>query len=89
MAEFVYPQRVGGGGLGLRSARAINQTALLKARWHLITAREDVWVKTIKSKYKVGNDLVPKINRESGFKFLDGHFPWLAGDRKESSSENW
>lgn len=30
------------GGLGLRSARAINQTALMKASWHLIKGREEL-----------------------------------------------
>lgn len=54
------------GGLGLRSARMINHTSLMKAGWHLTTRREDLWVKVVKAKYKCGSDLVPKISRERG-----------------------
>lgn len=61
------------GGLGLRAARTINQTSLMKAGWHLINAREDLWVRTIKSKYKCGGDLIPRINRErKGSNFWTG-----------------
>lgn len=52
------------GGLGLRSARLINQTTLMKAGWHLIEAKEDLWVRTLKSKYKCGEDLIPRIDKE-------------------------
>lgn len=52
------------GGLGLRTARAMNQTALMKAGWHLIKRREDLWVRTVKAKYRCGTDLMPKINSE-------------------------
>lgn len=49
------------GGLGLRSARQINQASLMKAGWHMIARREDMWVEVVRSKYKCGRDLVPHI----------------------------
>lgn len=52
------------GGLGLRSARLINQTALMKAGWQLITGGKDLWVKTLKAKYKCGRGILPKVNKD-------------------------
>lgn len=53
------PQKLG--GLDLRSARQMNQASLMKARWQLIVQREDMWAKVIRSKYKRGRDIIPKI----------------------------
>lgn len=82
------------GGLGLRSARDINQTALMKAGWNLIDGRDDLWVRTIRAKYKCGGDLVPRINRmRAGSNFWRGvchswnevekNISWRIGDGKK------
>lgn len=50
------------GGLGLRTARDINTTFMMKAGWSLCSRKSDMWVKIIRSKYKCGTELVPRIN---------------------------
>lgn len=52
------------GGLGLRETKSINQASMMKAGWHLLTRKEDLWVKVVKAKYKCGNDLIPKLIRD-------------------------
>lgn len=48
----------------LRSTRLINQTALMKAGWNLIIGGKVLWVKNLKSKYKCGRGVLPKVNRD-------------------------
>lgn len=57
-------QKVGGGGLGIRPAKLINQASLMKVGWNLMAKKDDLWVKIIRAKYKCGDDLIPKINGE-------------------------
>lgn len=49
------------GGLGLRSARHINKVFMLKAGWQLISRKEDLWVQVVRSKYRCGNEIVPRM----------------------------
>lgn len=49
------------GGLGLRTARSINQASLIKAGWDLTSRREDLWVQVVRAKYKCGKDIIPTI----------------------------
>lgn len=61
------------GGLGLRSARNINQASLMKAGWHLLDRRKDLWVEVIKAKYKCGSSLVPCVQKKrAGSNFWRG-----------------
>lgn len=60
------------GGLGLRSVRHINQTVLMKAGWQIMTGQEDLWVKSMRAKYRCGSDLIPKIKRN-----LNGSNFWI------------
>lgn len=49
------------GGLGLKSARHINKVFMLKAGWQLISRKEDLWVQVVRSKYRCGNEIVPRM----------------------------
>lgn len=68
------PLRSGGGGrTGLRTARNINHVSLMKAGWHMISRRDDMWVEVIRSKYRCGHGSIPKINTSlSGSNFWRG-----------------
>lgn len=50
------------GGLGLRTARDINTSFMMKAGWNLCARKNDMWVQIIRTKYKCGGELIPKIN---------------------------
>lgn len=61
------------GGLGLRSARNINQASLMKAGWHLLARRKDLWVDVFRAKYKCGSGLIPCIQKNRvGLNFWRG-----------------
>lgn len=50
------------GDLGLREARLINQTSMMRINWDLTMKRDDLWVQVVWSKYGCGNDTLPNIN---------------------------
>lgn len=52
------------GGLGLRTAKNINQASLIKVGFHVTTRREDLWMEVVRSKYKCGKDIIPSISRD-------------------------
>ncbi|CAN1320314.1 Putative ribonuclease H protein At1g65750 [Linum perenne] len=57
-------------GLGLRSAREMNKAFLMKVSWIFINKLDDLWAKTIISKYLVCNDVGFTLKRNSGFSSL-------------------
>lgn len=90
------------GGLRLRSARLINQMALMKVGWNLIEDKEDLWVRTLKSKYRCGEELIPRIDKgRMGTTFWRGlchswpqvtnNLVWRVGDgsRVNCWTDNW
>ncbi|KAG7577326.1 Ribonuclease H-like superfamily [Arabidopsis thaliana x Arabidopsis arenosa] len=42
------------GGLGIRSAKAMNKALLSKVGWRLLRDKDSLWAKVLRSKYKVG-----------------------------------
>lgn len=50
-----------GGGLGLREARLINQTSMMKVNWVRMMNTEDLWVQVVRSKYGCAGDTIPRI----------------------------
>lgn len=52
------------GGLGLRSARNINSASLYKVGYELVAKKEELWVQVVRSKYKCGRDILPRIDRD-------------------------
>ncbi|KAK4275693.1 hypothetical protein QN277_018732 [Acacia crassicarpa] len=50
------------GGLGLKHLHRQNQAYMMKLGWNMMKRRDDLWVKVLRSKYKCGEDLVPRIN---------------------------
>lgn len=49
------------GGLGLRTARNINQASMMKAVWDFSVSNEDLWVKVVRSKYRCGRVDTPSM----------------------------
>lgn len=58
--QLCRPKRVG--VLGLRSVRNINSASMMKVGWDLTAKREDLWVQVVRSKYKCGRDLMPRVS---------------------------
>ncbi|CAN1353255.1 Putative ribonuclease H protein At1g65750 [Linum perenne] len=58
------------GGLGLRSARELNKAFLMKVAWNIITRPEELWVKTLVSKYLIKNNVGFTLKSNSGFSSL-------------------
>ncbi|CAN1134502.1 Putative ribonuclease H protein At1g65750 [Linum perenne] len=58
------------GGLGLRSARELNQAFLMKVVWGLITKPDELWARTLISKYLVRNELGFSLKRKTGYSSL-------------------
>ena len=50
------------GGLGLRQARNVNLAFLSKLGWNLIHRRDELWVQALRSCYKCGSDLIPRMH---------------------------
>lgn len=46
----------------MRKMKEQNQAFMMKLGWKLINRRDDLWVNVIRTKYKCGNDLKPRID---------------------------
>lgn len=45
----------------------------MKAGWHIIEANEELWVRTLKSKYKCGSGILPRVSNDRfGSNFWSG-----------------
>ncbi|CAN1776729.1 Putative ribonuclease H protein At1g65750 [Linum perenne] len=55
------------GGLGLRSARELNQAFLMKVVWGIITKPDELWASTLVSKYLVRTENGFALKRATGF----------------------
>lgn len=53
------------GGLGIRKARLMNYSLLMKIGWGLINKKDSLWACTLRSKYGSGMDGIPKIGRRN------------------------
>ena len=49
------------GGLGFRKAREVNLACMMKLAWGLVVNPERLWVKVIRNKYGLGEDMIPNI----------------------------
>ncbi|CAN1193208.1 Putative ribonuclease H protein At1g65750 [Linum perenne] len=58
------------GGLGLRSARELNQAFLMKVAWGIITRPDELWAKVLVSKYLDRNEIGFTLKRKTGFSAL-------------------
>lgn len=59
--DLCKPKNVG--GLGLRKAKFMNQSLLVKVGWGLINKRDSLWTRTLRSKYGCGEDIIPIVRR--------------------------
>ncbi|XP_061362932.1 uncharacterized protein LOC133306628 [Gastrolobium bilobum] len=50
------------GGLGFREQNQVNKAFSMKLGFGLLANRDDLWAKVLCSKYKVGDDLMPRLN---------------------------
>lgn len=98
--SICQPKRLG--GLGLRSMRDINSACMIKAGWKLCNQKDDLWVSIVRSKYKCGSDLVPKIqvNRPGSnfwrgvcqsWEHVQNNMTWKIGDgnRTKFWKDHW
>lgn len=61
------------GGLGLRMTRDMNQAAMMKAGWNLISNRDEIRAEVIRTKYRCGRSLIPNIDpTKPGSNFWQG-----------------
>lgn len=51
------------GGLGLRKARDNNAAFLTKLAWGIISRKDSLWARKLRSKYGAGEDLLPRVVR--------------------------
>ncbi|CAN1850207.1 Putative ribonuclease H protein At1g65750 [Linum perenne] len=58
------------GGLGLRSARELNQAFLMKVAWGIVSRPNELWVQTLVSKYLHRTEVGFTLKRMSGFSSL-------------------
>ncbi|CAN1768790.1 Putative ribonuclease H protein At1g65750 [Linum perenne] len=58
------------GGLGLRSARELNQAFLMKVVWGIINKPHELWVQTLMTKYLIRNEMGFTLKRKAGFSAL-------------------
>lgn len=35
----------------------------MKAGWHIMVGKDELWAKSVRAKYRCGRDVLPKINR--------------------------
>lgn len=71
LGDVCKPKRCG--GLGLRQARRVNQTCMMKAGWELATNTRDLWVKVVRAKYRFRMSTLPMIRRDiEGSNFWKG-----------------
>ncbi|XP_061363867.1 uncharacterized protein LOC133307381 [Gastrolobium bilobum] len=54
------------GGLGIRKLRLMNKACLMKIGHGILTHKNDLWVRVLKNKYKVGDGLIMNLPRRSG-----------------------
>lgn len=85
------PKKVG--GPGLRSARNINTSFMMKMGWSLCARKEEMWARIIRSKYKCGTDIVPRIQTKrqgsnlwrgicKNWKLVEENLAWRVGNGK-------
>lgn len=53
------------GEVGIRKASLMNQSLLLKDGWGLINNINSLWARTLRSKYKCGEDVIPVISQRN------------------------
>ncbi|CAN1852510.1 Putative ribonuclease H protein At1g65750 [Linum perenne] len=58
------------GGLGLRSARELNEAFLMKVAWGIINKPTELWVQVLMTKYLIRNDMGFTLKRKAGFSAL-------------------
>ncbi|KAF7833203.1 putative ribonuclease H protein At1g65750 family [Senna tora] len=49
------------GGTGLRRLHSMNLALLMKLGWGIINKKDDLWLKVLRSKYKCGSEMLPKM----------------------------
>ena len=55
------------GGLGLKRIDDMNKALLIKIGWSLITSSDSMWVKVLRSKYGIEDQVVPQsLNTKFG-----------------------
>nr|KYP72147.1 LINE-1 reverse transcriptase isogeny [Cajanus cajan] len=90
------------GGLGIREARKINTSFMMKNCWALCSQPNKLWVRVLKAKYDCGEDRVPMINKKTiasnvwrgicdAWKFVQTGIAWNVGDGKTTKfwNERW
>lgn len=50
------------GGLGIRKAKLMNQSLLMKVGWGLIRKKDSLWARILRRKYECGHDVIPKVS---------------------------
>lgn len=50
---------------GLRKAKHMNQSLLLKVGWGLIKNKDSLWARILRNKYGCGGDIIPKVSRKN------------------------
>lgn len=83
------------GGLGFRPAREMNKALLAKVGWRLLSDKDSLWARVLRSKYKVGDVhdyswMVPKGSWSSTWKsvgvglreVVSRGLGWVLGDGK-------
>ncbi|XP_025679132.1 uncharacterized protein [Arachis hypogaea] len=58
------------GGLGLRHAKDVNHSFMMKLGWGLIANKDSLWARVLRSKYKCRSDILPRVNRKSSMSNL-------------------
>lgn len=53
------------GGLRIRNDRLMNYSLLMKVGWGLMSKKDSLWARTLKSKYSCGMDVIPKIGKRN------------------------
>lgn len=52
------------GGLGVIKARDTKLAFMMGSNWRLCTCNDAIWTSIIRSKYKCGEDMVPRVNKD-------------------------
>ncbi|KAK7264420.1 hypothetical protein RJT34_32029 [Clitoria ternatea] len=53
-------------GLELRIEKDVNLACMVKMAWRLMTEKESLWAKVLRSKYHYGDELIPSITFKNG-----------------------
>ncbi|XP_061347113.1 uncharacterized protein LOC133292688, partial [Gastrolobium bilobum] len=53
------------GGMGLRQSKAMNNALIMKVGFSVLAKRDALWVKVVRNKYGLGDDLIPNPTRTS------------------------